>query len=172
MPLKSPMHPESPLSAQDAVIESSDPSVAEHVRRYVATDGASGHREGGMTNLVLTHRGRKTGRRHRTGLFYGEDAGRYVLVASGSVITHTHPQWYLNLAADPEVQIQILADRFDARARTAEGAERERLWLLMTELAPVYRTYEARSRRTIPVVVLDRIGTGPASLRQGPSARP
>ncbi|MEV2253830.1 nitroreductase/quinone reductase family protein [Streptomyces sp. NPDC050147] len=152
------------MSAREKVIESPDPSVAEHVRRYVATDGASGHREGGMTNLVLTHRGRKTGRHYRTGLFYGQDAGRYILVASGSDITHTHPQWYLNLAADPEVQVQILADRFAARARTAEGAERERLWRLMTELAPVYRTYEAKSRRTIPVVILDRIGTGPVPL--------
>ncbi|MFD3840202.1 nitroreductase/quinone reductase family protein [Streptomyces sp. NPDC058642] len=151
------------MSAQDAVIESPDPSVAEHVRRYAATDGASGHREGGMTNLLLTHRGRKTGRHYRTGLFYGEDAGRYVLVASGSAITHTHPQWYLNLAADPEVRVQILADRFAARARTAEGVERERLWRLMTRLAPVYLTYEARSRRVIPVVVLDRIEGGPLS---------
>ncbi|MDQ8704531.1 nitroreductase/quinone reductase family protein [Streptomyces sp. LHD-70] len=153
------MPPESPqsASAQDAaIVESPDPSVAEHVRRYVATDGASGHREGGMTNLVLTHRGRRTGRLYRTGLFYGEDAGRYILVASGSAITHTHPQWYLNLTADPEVRVQVLADRFPARARTAEGPERERLWDLMTGLAPVYRTYEAKSRRTIPVVVLDR----------------
>lgn len=134
--------------------DSPDPSVAEHVRRYVATGGASGHREGGMTNLVLTHRGRVTGRPRRTGLFYGEDDGRYLLVASGSAVTHTHPQWYRNLVADPDVGVQILGDRFLARAHTAEGAERERLWRLMTALAPVYRTYEARTRRTIPVVVL------------------
>ncbi|NGN68160.1 nitroreductase family deazaflavin-dependent oxidoreductase [Streptomyces sp. A7024] len=138
------------------VTDSPDPSVAEHVRRYLATDGASGHLEGGVTNLVLTHRGRKTGQLRRTGLFYGEDDGRYILVGSGSAITHTHPQWYLNLVAEPEVQVQIRADRFTARARTAEGEERERLWRLMTELAPVYRTYEARSNRVIPVVVLER----------------
>lgn len=48
-----------------------------------------------MTHLVLTHPGRKTGRHYRTGLFYGEDAGRCILVASGSAVTHTHPQWYL-----------------------------------------------------------------------------
>lgn len=150
-------------SAGIAASDSPDPSVAEHVRRYVATNGASGYREGGMTNLVLTHRGRKTGRHYRTGLFYGEDAGRYILVASGSAITHTHPQWYLNVAADPEVQVQILADRFTARARTADGEERERLWELMTTLAPVYRTYEAKIRRVIPVVVLDRVSRGRAA---------
>jgi F420H(2)-dependent quinone reductase len=129
-------------------LDSPDPSVAEHVHRYLATNGESGYREGGVTNLVLTHRGRRTGKLYRTGLFYGEDDGRYVLVASGSAITHTHPQWYL---------------RFTARARTAEGMERERLWRLMVELAQVYRTYEAHSRRVIPVVVLERVASEPAA---------
>ncbi|RKT83396.1 deazaflavin-dependent oxidoreductase, nitroreductase family [Saccharopolyspora antimicrobica] len=139
------------------VLDSPDPSVAEHVRRYLATDGESGHLEGGATNLVLTYRGRKSGKRYRTGLFYGVDGDRYVLVASGAGITHTHPQWYRNVVADPEVEVQIKGERFTARARTAEGAERERLWELMVELAPVYRTYyEPRTRREIPVVVLER----------------
>lgn len=139
------------------VLDSPDPSVAEHVRRYIATNGVSGYREGGVTNLVLTYRGRRTGKLYRTGLFYGEDDGSYVLVASGSAITHIHPQWYLNLVANPEVGVQIRSERFTARARTATDAERERLWQLMVELAPVYRTYEARSRRVIPVVVLERV---------------
>ncbi|OKJ95593.1 nitroreductase family deazaflavin-dependent oxidoreductase [Amycolatopsis sp. CB00013] len=138
-------------------LDSPDPSVAEHVRRYLATNGESGYREGGVTNLVLAHRGRRSGKLYRTGLFYGEDGGRYVLVASGSAITHTHPQWYLNLVATPEVGVQIRGERFAARARTAEGTERERLWRLMVELAPVYRNYEAYSRRVIPVVVLELV---------------
>ncbi|MFD6281280.1 nitroreductase/quinone reductase family protein [Streptomyces sp. NPDC060209] len=146
-------------SVQEAA-DSPDPTVAEHVRRYLATDGASGYREGGMTNLVLTHQGRKTHKLYRTGLFYGEDDGRYVLVASGSTITHTHPQWYLNLTANPEVHLQIRAARFAAHARTVDGQERERLWALMAGLAPVYRSYEAQSRRTIPVVVLERVRAG------------
>ncbi|WP_431913000.1 nitroreductase/quinone reductase family protein [Nonomuraea jabiensis] len=137
--------------------DSPDPSVAEHVRRYLATDGRDGYLEGGMTNLVLTVKGRKSGRWLRTGLFFGEDDGHYVLIASGSAVTHTHPAWYLNVVANPEVGVQILGERFTARARTAEGPERARLWRMMTELAPVYRTYEARSRRQIPVVVLERV---------------
>jgi deazaflavin-dependent oxidoreductase (nitroreductase family) len=141
----------------DEAADSSDRSVAEHVRRYLATDGRDGYLEGGVTNLVLTVKGRKSGRWLRTGLFFGEDDGRYVLVASGSAITHTHPAWYLNVVANPEVGVQILGERFIARARTAEGPEREQLWRLMTKLAPVYHTYEARSRRQIPVVVLERI---------------
>ncbi|MFI7640706.1 nitroreductase/quinone reductase family protein [Nonomuraea sp. NPDC049400] len=141
----------------DDAADSPDSSVAEHVRRYLATDGRDGYLEGGVTNLVLTVKGRKSGRWLRTGLFFGADDGRYVLVASGSAITHTHPSWYLNVVANPEVGVQILGERFTARARTAEGPERERLWRVMTELAPVYRTYEVRSRRQIPVVVLERI---------------
>jgi deazaflavin-dependent oxidoreductase (nitroreductase family) len=141
----------------DDAADSPDLSVAEHVRRYLATDGRDGYLEGGVTNLVLTVKGRKSGRWLRTGLFFGEDDGRYVLIASGSAVTHTHPAWYLNVVANPEVGVQILGERFTARARTAEGPERERLWRMMTKLAPVYHTYKARSRRQIPVVVLERI---------------
>lgn len=85
------------------------------------------------------------------------DDGRYILVASGSAITHTHPAWYLNVVANPEVRVQIRGERFTARARTAEGPERERLWRKMTTLAPIYHTYEARTRREIPVVVLEPV---------------
>ncbi|WP_336206847.1 nitroreductase family deazaflavin-dependent oxidoreductase [Nonomuraea sp. LPB2021202275-12-8] len=147
----------SDMRPAEEVSDSPDASVAEHVRRYVATQGRSGYLEGGVTNLVLTYQGRKSGKLYRTGLFFGEDDGRYILVASGSAITHTHPGWYLNVVANPEVQVQILAERFTARAYTATGGERARLWTLMTGLAPVYDTYEARTRRIIPVVVLERI---------------
>jgi F420H(2)-dependent quinone reductase len=146
------------------VLDSPDRSVTEHVRRYLATDGADGYLEGGVPNLVLTVVGRRSGKLRRTGLFFGEDAGRYVLVASGSGISDRHPEWYLNVVAYPEVHVQVGADRFLARARTAEGDERERLWAMMAERAPVYRTYyEPRSRRVIPVVVLERLGEEPAS---------
>ncbi|MFJ2091572.1 nitroreductase/quinone reductase family protein [Streptomyces sp. NPDC087901] len=80
-----------------------------------------------MTNLVLTHPGRKTRRLLRAGLFFGEDDGRYILVASGSAITHTHPQRYLNLTAN---RIRRYACRSGpsgslpapARPRTGKGA--------------------------------------------------
>lgn len=143
-------------SGSNDVIDSPDRSVADHVHRYLATDGRDGYLEGGVPNLVLTVTGRRSGRRYRTGLFYGTDGDRYVLVASGSAITHTHPSWYLNLTANPEVEVQIKGERFAATARTASGDERARLWRLMTTLAPVYHSYAAASRREIPVVVLER----------------
>lgn len=138
------------------VIDSPAPSVAEHVRRYLATDGQSGYMEGGMTNLLLTTVGRRSGKRHRTGLFYGDDHGTYILVASHFNGGPRHPNWYLNLVTHPEVQVQVQAETFTAVARTAEGDERTRLWQLMTSRVPAYDIYQARSSREIPVIVLER----------------
>jgi proline iminopeptidase len=67
------------------------------------------------------------------------------------------PAWYLNLEANPEVGVQVKADKFRARARTAEGEERERLWKAMNEIWPHYDEYQTKTTRQIPVVVLDRI---------------
>jgi proline iminopeptidase len=67
-----------------------------------------------------------------------------------------HPAWYLNLASDPEVEVQVKDDVFTARARTAEGEERERLWKLMAGIWPAYDEYQRKTDRVIPVVVLER----------------
>jgi len=129
----------------------------EHVRRYIETDGEEGYtwREGAPI-LLLTVTGRKSGKEYTTPLIFGEDGGSYVLVASQGG-TPEHPDWYLNLEADPEVGVQVKADRFRARARTAEGEERERLWRSMNEIWPHYDEYQTKTARQIPVVVLDRI---------------
>ena len=66
-----------------------------------------------------------------------------------------HPDWYLNLTADPDVHLQVKADRFPARARTAEGAERDRLWQQMAQIWPPYDDYRLKTERRIPVVVLE-----------------
>ncbi|MEU1282367.1 nitroreductase family deazaflavin-dependent oxidoreductase [Streptomyces sp. NPDC005805] len=144
----------------DRVVDSPNPAVAEHVQRYLRTGGASGYHEGGMTNLLLTTVGRKTGALRRTGLFFGYDGDRYVLIASDMQGGPAHPSWYLNLDAHPEVHVQVKADTFLATARTAVGEERERLWKLMTAHVPAYNHYQANSTRfgrQIPVVVLERI---------------
>jgi deazaflavin-dependent oxidoreductase (nitroreductase family) len=127
--------------------------VARHIRRYVATDGRDGHLRWGVTNLLLTTRGRRTGRLRRTALIYGRDGPRYVVVASGAGEDH-HPAWYLNLSADPEVGVQVGASVFLAHAATAEGPERDRLWRMMAGMWPDYERYRRRAARTIPVVVL------------------
>jgi len=66
------------------------------------------------------------------------------------------PAWYLNLEADPEVEVQVLGDRFAARARTATPEERAALWPVMTAEWPAYDEYQTRTAREIPVVILER----------------
>ena len=130
----------------------------EHVDRYRATDGEEGHiwREG-STILLLTTTGRRTGNETTTPLIYDLDGdGNPVIVASKGGAPE-HPGWYENLAKTPEVGVQIKADTFRARARVAEGAERERLWRLMNEMWPHYDEYAEKTDREIPVVVLERI---------------
>jgi len=130
----------------------------EHVDRYRATDGEEGHiwREG-STILLLTTTGRRTGNETTTPLIYDLDGdGNPVIVASKGGAPE-HPGWYENLAKTPEVGVQIKADTFRARARVAEGAERERLWRLMNEMWPHYDEYAEKTGREIPVVVLERI---------------
>jgi len=127
----------------------------EHVRRYRETDGEVGYLWNGAPALILTTTGRTTGQPRDSALIFGADGDRCVIVASmgGAPM---HPQWYLNLVANPEEEVKVKGDRFTARARTADGDERERLWQLMTGIWPNYDQYQERTDRVIPVVVLER----------------
>jgi deazaflavin-dependent oxidoreductase (nitroreductase family) len=128
----------------------------EHVHRYRETGGDVGHVwKEGSTILLLTTKGRKTGKPGTVPLIYAQDGDRYVIVASKGGAPE-HPGWYRNLAKDPNVEVQVLGDVFQAHARTAEGEERERLWRLANEVWPHYDEYATRTSRRIPVVVLER----------------
>ena len=127
-----------------------------HVKRYRETGGDVGHIwKRGSKILLLTTKGRKTGEPRTTPLIYEEDGDRYVVVASQGGAP-THPGWYLNLDKDPNVELQVLDEAFAARARTAEGEERERLWQLVNQQWPDYDSYQTKTEREIPVVVLER----------------
>jgi deazaflavin-dependent oxidoreductase (nitroreductase family) len=126
-----------------------------HMQRYLETGGRDGHIWEGVPTLLLTTRGRRSGEPRTTPLIYGRAGERYLVVASRGGAP-THPDWYQNLAADPEVQVQVMADRFKARARTASVAEKPALWKTMTSIWPPYDEYQARTTREIPVVILER----------------
>ncbi|MBX3047757.1 MAG: nitroreductase family deazaflavin-dependent oxidoreductase [Anaerolineales bacterium] len=128
-----------------------------HMLAYLKSGGRLGHKLGGTRSLLLTTRGRTSGKLFRTALLYGQDAGRYVIVASRGGHPQ-HPNWFSNLRQDPTVQVQVGTEVFEAAARIAQGAERERLWALMAAIWPRYNTYQANTQRTIPVVVLERSG--------------
>jgi deazaflavin-dependent oxidoreductase (nitroreductase family) len=127
----------------------------EHVKRYRATDGEEGHDWQGTTALLLTTKGRQSGRERETPLIYGVSGDEYVVVASRGGAP-THPAWYLNLSADPHVTVQVKGDRFLALARTATSEEKQELWPLMVGQWPAYDEYQAKTDREIPLVLLSR----------------
>ncbi len=129
-----------------------------HLSRYLETEGAVGADAQGAPILILTTTGRKSGEKRSTPLIFGEDRDRHVVVASLGGYP-THPHWYLNLLANPEAEVQVKAERFGARAYTASGDERSRLWTLMTSIWPSYDDYQGRTSREIPVVVLERMSS-------------
>lgn len=140
---------------QNEIADSPVKWVADHVQRYVASDGKSGQRWSGMDTLLITTRGRKTGRLRRTALIYGRDGERYIVVASNGGKPR-NPAWYLNLLATPKVQVQVGAEVFAACARPATGEERPRLWALMASIFPQYEAFQRKTSREIPVVILER----------------
>lgn len=133
--------------------------VRTHVREYVETDGRKGHRWKGVNTLLLTTRGRKSGKLRRTALIYGRDGDRYLVVASRGG-AKAHPAWYLNLVEDHEVQVQVGDQRFRARAVPASKRQQPRLWRSMVSTWPEYERYQAKTTRDIPVVILERIEEG------------
>ena len=129
--------------------------IAEHLKKYQATNGADGHIWNGVPTLLLTTTGRKSKQPIVLPLIYGKDGDRYLIVASRGGAPD-HPGWYKNLVAQPAVKLQVAADKFAARASTAKGAERARLWAAMTKIWPAYDEYQSKTTREIPVVILER----------------
>ena len=126
----------------------------EHVEKYRETNGEVGHEwQAGVRTLLLTTTGRKSGEPRTTPLIYGEDGDDYVIIASKGGDA-AHPAWYLNLTANPTVEIQVGSEVMTATARDASGDERARLWSMMAEIWPDYDEYATKTDREIPVVVL------------------
>lgn len=127
----------------------------EHVRVYRETDGARGYHWRGTTILLLTTTGRESGEERTTPLIHRTDGDRWIVVASKGG-TPQHPDWFLNLSEDPDIEIQVKDEMIPVTASTVEGEERERLWGLMTEVWPDYDAYQSNTDRRIPVVALER----------------
>ena len=140
--------------------------MVEHTKRYIASGGTDGHMykmqqpgrpEMTVASLLLTTTGRKSGERFIFPLFYGETGdGGYIVVASKGG-SPQHPGWYRNLVANPEVEVQVGTRKTKARARTATGAERAKLWQEALKFWPPYADYQKNTEREIPVVVLDPV---------------
>jgi deazaflavin-dependent oxidoreductase (nitroreductase family) len=130
----------------------------QHVERYQATDGREGHDwQNGVPVLLLTTTGRTSGERRTTPLIYQPYGDDHLIIGSRGG-ADTPPNWYRNLDADPDVQVQIKGDKFQARARTATPEEKPDMWRTMTAVWPDYDGYQQRTEREIPVIVLERQG--------------
>jgi deazaflavin-dependent oxidoreductase (nitroreductase family) len=129
----------------------------EHVRRYRETDGDVGHDwKQGAPILILTTTGRRSGEPRDNPLIYGRSGEDYIVVGSKGGWDKP-PVWLLNIEAHPEVEVQVKADRFKARARIATPEEKPEMWRTMTQVWPDYDDYQQSTDREIPVVVLERI---------------
>ncbi|HMM76404.1 MAG TPA: nitroreductase/quinone reductase family protein [Gammaproteobacteria bacterium] len=149
---------------RDPVKEASEHGwIARHREKYLA-DGESAHLwdssvaggPGPLPTLLLTTRGRKSGRDSLMPLLYGEVPGGYAVIASKGGAPK-HPGWYHNLRAQSTVGVKIANDAFEARWRQLEGEERKRVWDQMAAMYPPFTAYQAKTAREIPVIVLERV---------------
>jgi F420H(2)-dependent quinone reductase len=124
-----------------------------HGALYRLSGGRIGARVAGLPVLLLTTTGRSTGRPRTVPLGYYDDGDALVVVGSKGGAPR-HPAWYLNLEANPEVEVQIGREHRRLRARRASPEEAERLWPAILARAPGYARYRARTRREIPLVLL------------------
>jgi deazaflavin-dependent oxidoreductase (nitroreductase family) len=110
----------------------------------------------GRPVLLLTTSGARSGQQRLAPLVYRRDGDRWVIVASKGGAP-SHPAWYLNLLADPIVTVEVGGETFEARATVVEGDERERLFAAHAAINPNFTSYQQRTSRIIPVVVLERL---------------
>ena len=143
------------MSAKDSV------EFNEFNRQLIEEFRANGGKVTGMFAgaplLLLTTTGARTGQPRVAPLAYTKDGGHFVIIASKGGAP-THPDWFHNLRASPEVTVEVGAETFPARASIAEGAERQRLFDQMAAQMPNFAEYQRNTTRQLPVIVLERAG--------------
>ena len=110
----------------------------------------------GRPLLLLTTTGAKSGQLRTKPMMYIPDGDRLLVIASNAGAP-THPDWYRNVVAHPEVTVEVGSDTFKAIATVTEGLERQRLWTRVVELYPFFADHQAKTSRQIPVIVLRRL---------------
>jgi deazaflavin-dependent oxidoreductase (nitroreductase family) len=133
-----------------------------HVWLYRRTQGRFGGKIGRYSFLLLTTKGRKSGVERVTPLFYYPYGDLYVVIASNWG-GQRHPQWWLNLLADPHARVECGGETVEVVAREAEGEERARLWSEITAQFANFADYQKQVEREIPVVILDSKGAKASS---------
>jgi deazaflavin-dependent oxidoreductase (nitroreductase family) len=143
----------------------SSPHLLNRAHRAVLriTRGRLGWRAMGMPMLELTTVGRTSGEKRSTMLSSPLQEGGTIVVVASRGGDDRHPAWYLNLVANPEVDVTFKGDPPQhMRARVASAAERSRLWPLITRDHPNYAGYQKKTEREIPVVLLQPADAPPS----------
>jgi deazaflavin-dependent oxidoreductase (nitroreductase family) len=125
------------------------------IEEFRAGRGKSGGPMEGRPLLLLTTTGAKSGQLRTTPMMFIRD-GDHLLVIASNAGAPTHPDWYRNLVAHPEVTVEVGNETFKAIAIVTEGLERQRLWTRVIELYPFFADHQAKAPRQIPVIVLKR----------------
>ncbi len=125
------------------------------IAEFRANEGKVGGPFAGSPMVLLTTTGAKSGKERVSPLVYTTDGDRIIIIASKAGAP-TSPDWYYNLVANPTVTVEIGAERFQARATVAEGAERDRLFNQQATQMPGFAEYQKKTTRQIPVVILER----------------
>ena len=109
----------------------------------------------GRPLLLLTTTGARSGQPRTAPMMYVPDGDRLLVIAS-NVGAPSHPAWYHNLVAHPQVTVEVGKDAYDATALVTEGAERQGLWTRIVELYPFFADHQAKTTRQIPVIALEQ----------------
>jgi deazaflavin-dependent oxidoreductase (nitroreductase family) len=125
------------------------------IEEFRANAGKVGGSWEGRNLLLLTTTGRNSGKQHTTPMVYTRDGDRLLVYASKAGAPK-HPDWYLNLEADPHVVVEVGGERYAATATPLEGDERDRQFAAQAERAPTFAEYQEKTTRKIPVVALRR----------------
>jgi len=126
------------------------------IEEFRSTGGKVSGQFAGAPMIIVTHTGAKSGKSYTTPLVYTKDGDRYVIIASKAGAPK-NPSWYHNLAAHPEVTLEIGNEKFKAKAAEVKGAERDRLFAAQAKMMPQFNEYQKKTSRKIPVVVLERV---------------
>jgi deazaflavin-dependent oxidoreductase (nitroreductase family) len=124
-------------------------------RKVIEQFRAGGEIEGMQRDrlLLLTTIGAKTGRPRTTPMMFHRQDDRLLVIAS-NIGAPKHPDWYVNLVADPHVTVEVGTESYQALASPLEGADRESMWTSLKQHYPFFAEHEAKTSRTIPVVTL------------------
>ena len=125
------------------------------IEEFRANRNKAGKAFEGRPLLLLTTTGARSGQRRTTPMMYIPYGDRLLVIAS-NVGAPTHPAWYHNLVAHPEVTVEVGTETFNATAAVTEGSERQQLWSRIVELYPFFAEHQAKTPRQIPVIALSR----------------